>query len=101
MNIKKYLLTFPIIFTVSFNLAINSKAATLNAASCSITDINAAIGLASDGDTVDVPGGDCSWDASATKVNLNKAITLQGAGIDLTNITITKVAGSYSEACRR
>lgn len=81
-----------------FGLAEISNGATINAASCSIGDINAAIGFASAGDTVSVPAGDCSWDASATKVNLNKAITLRGAGIDLTNITITKVAASYSEA---
>src|SRR5574341_310893 len=42
------------------------QAATIAAASCSRTDVNAAISNASDGDTVLVPAGTCTWDQRIT-----------------------------------
>ena len=57
---------------------------THTASSCSYGDVKAAVRSASDGDTVMVPPcGKTSW---TTKLTINKAITLQGAGIDQTNI---------------
>jgi len=64
-----------------------------HAASCSQTDIQAAIDAASDGDIVLVPAGQCVWStlvAHTPAVSISgKGITLQGAGIDQTVITDT------------
>ncbi len=69
-----------------FVFAKNSSAATINAASCSRTDVQAAINAASDGDTVFVPAGNCTW-TSAISMPSNKNIIIKGAGIDATNIS--------------
>lgn len=63
----------------------NSDAATINAASCSQTDVQAAVNSANNGDTVVVPAGSCTW-TSVIKLK-DKGITIQGAGIDQTVIT--------------
>jgi hypothetical protein len=55
---------------------------THTATSCTQTAIQAAIDAASDGDTVIVPAGSCSFSTT-----LSKAITLQGAGIGNTIFT--------------
>src|SRR5208283_1651887 len=67
-----------------------SEAAIINAASCSQDDVNAAIAVASNGDTVTVPAGNCTWTteiSNTTSVTISQGITLQGAGIDVTTIT--------------
>lgn len=65
--------------------------ATIQAASCSQADVQAAIDAAADGDTVLVPAGSCTWtttQAMTPAVSIaNKTLTLQGAGIDRTTIT--------------
>ena len=72
--------------------------ATIPAASCSTTHVNAAIASASDGDTVTVPAGTCALTGNIT---VTKNIHLQGAGIDTTNfsgypIVVSAVAsGNY------
>lgn len=58
------------------------------AATCSYTDVAAAVAAASRGDTVSVPSGSCQWN---TTLSVAESITLQGAGIDTT--TITAAAG--------
>jgi len=58
-------------------------AATINAASCSRNDVGTAVASASNGDTVVVPAGICTW---ATQLNVTVGITLKGAGIDQTTI---------------
>jgi hypothetical protein len=60
-------------------------AATINAASPSATDVQAAINRALDRDTVVVPPGSVTWTSSVTVSN--KSVTILGAGPDLTNIT--------------
>jgi hypothetical protein len=62
-----------------------TQAATISAASCASADVQSAINVASSGDTVAVPGGNCTWNSTVSISN--KKLTLQGAGIDLTNIT--------------
>lgn len=61
------------------------------AASCSNSDIQNLINLASDGDTILVPSGNCTWSPKGTglpAVSFNeKSINLKGAGIDKTVIT--------------
>lgn len=61
--------------------------ATFPAASPDRDDIIAAIALCSNGDTVTVPSGSATW--TSTVVFSNKNITLQGAGIGSTVITIS------------
>lgn len=62
-----------------------SHAATVNAASCSQSDVASAITAASAGDTVQVPAGSCSW----TSLSITKAVHLKGAGIDVTTIAVS------------
>ncbi|MGC4119834.1 MAG: hypothetical protein QM765_35715 [Myxococcales bacterium] len=57
------------------------------AASCQAADVNAALALAGPGDTVTVPAGTCTW-STAEPVRILKAVTLQGAGVDVTHVTI-------------
>lgn len=61
-------------------------------ADCEYATVNAAIAAAVDGDTVLVPAGACSW--SSQLFPGDKAITIQGAGIDQTTITITSGAAN-------
>lgn len=58
--------------------------ATILADSASQTDVATAVAAAVDGDTVEVPSGSGTW----TDINIAKAITLQGAGVGVTNITL-------------
>jgi len=72
-------------------------AAVIDAESCSQEDVQAAIDAAVDGDVVKVPAGECVWTAAVkigetiwtTPVTYeSKQITVQGAGIGKTIITI-------------
>jgi len=56
---------------------VEAHASTINAASCSASDVQAAINLATDGDTVLVPGGSATWAATVT---VTIGITLNGQG---------------------
>jgi hypothetical protein len=60
-----------------------TEAATVNANSCSLADVSAAVASASGGDTVQIPAGKCLWTST---LRLAKGITLAGAGIDQTII---------------
>ncbi len=55
------------------------QAATINAATCSQADVQAAIGSVTDGDTVTIPAGTCTW-TSSLQVTLTHSITVIGAG---------------------
>ncbi len=57
--------------------------ATINAASCSLTDVTSAIGSAGRKGTVNVPTGNCTW---ASTLNITEGITLSGAGVGNTVI---------------
>jgi hypothetical protein len=63
----------------------SSRAATTTATSCSSSAVQSAINSASNGDTIAVPGGSCTWSGGA--VRISKAITLDGGGT--TNITFS------------
>jgi hypothetical protein len=78
------LLLFPLILLCSANCA---HANTINAASCTDADVQAAINSASNGDTVVVPAGNCTWNTGVNTPSPAKNITIQGAGIGITNIT--------------
>ncbi|MGD9276909.1 MAG: hypothetical protein PVJ67_07090 [Candidatus Pacearchaeota archaeon] len=61
------------------------SAATIGAASCSQSAVEAAILTAVDGDTVQVPAGDCSWGGSIT---INEELEIIGAGSDAAGTNI-------------
>jgi hypothetical protein len=61
--------------------ALHSQAATTTAASTAQKDVAAAVALAQDGDTVQIPAGDSTWRSGLT---ITKAITLQGQGVSKT-----------------
>src|SRR3990172_2050158 len=69
--------------------SINAYAVTNNLPDCSQTTVQAAITSASSGDTIICPSGNWSW----SNVDITKDITLQGAGIGSTNISITSQGG--------
>jgi hypothetical protein len=74
-----------IVMIVLFMRVDAPAAATIPAASCSNTSVQAAVNAAASGDTVVIPAGTCTWTARVT-IPGTKAITLQGAGIDTTTI---------------
>lgn len=85
-----YLLT---ILVLLFPVVAN--ASTIVAASCSETDVQAAITTAVSGDTVSVPAGSCTWSNSSNYsiTTTGKNLIVQGAGIGQTIITSAKPAG--------
>jgi len=60
-----------------------TEATTVNANSLSQSDVAAAISSAVDGDIVTIPAGTATWTGT---LSVNKAITLQGAGVGVTII---------------
>jgi hypothetical protein len=66
--------------------------ATVNAASCSRTDVGNAVTTSTYGDTVAVPPGTCTWTSPLT---ITKGITLQGAGPQATVINSGVGSGNY------
>jgi len=67
-----------------FSLPAIVDAVTINAVSCSLSDVQAAINSAQSEDTVNVPAGECIWSSPLT---ITKSIALMGAGIGKTVIT--------------
>src|SRR3989339_114779 len=63
---------------------------THTAASCSLSDVQAQVTVASDGDTVSIPVGSSTWTSYLTVTN--KAITLKGAGVNQTTIFQTNTS---------
>ncbi|HEX9156653.1 MAG TPA: hypothetical protein VF827_01465, partial [Syntrophales bacterium] len=56
-----------------------AEGATIDAANCSLSSVQAAVNTARDGDVVRIPNGSCTWSSPVTIVN--KAITLKGNGV--------------------
>jgi hypothetical protein len=73
--------------------AARAEAATIQAASCSQPDVAAAINSVSDGDTVVIPAGTCTWSAA---VSVNKSITIRGAGVGTTIIRNASAGSGWS-----
>ena len=61
-------------------LAPTSSATTYTAASCSTTDVQAAINRTAGGDTVIVPSGSCAWTSGVTISGKGITVTGQGSG---------------------
>lgn len=70
-----------LVWLIVLSSGLLSHAATINAASCSQSDVQKAINSASAGDTVVVPAGTCTYTTTASytpSVTINKAVTVQG-----------------------
>ena len=67
---------------------ISAEAQSINAASCSQSDVQTALAAASSGTTIAVPAGNCIW----SSLTINKAVTLQGAGSTGTGTNISLTA---------
>jgi hypothetical protein len=67
---------------------------TTYAESCSRTHVNEAISASMTGDIVSIPAGTCTGISSS--INVNKAITLQGAGIDQTIFEMASTTDPYN-----
>ncbi len=80
--------TLPVLFLLFAAGYKSVQAAIINAATCSQTDVQAAVNSAANGDVVQVPAGTCTWN-TAVVIPDNKKITLQGAGKTLTVITMS------------
>lgn len=74
-----------ILIAVLCLLPVFAGGAIVPASSPSFSDVQKAVNAAVSGDTVTVPAGPASW--TSMLVLSGKAITLQGAGIDVTTIT--------------
>jgi hypothetical protein len=71
------------LLTLAF--ASHAGAATIPAANCSADAVQAAINSASNGDTVTIPAGSCTW-TKMVSIPPSKGVTVQGAGMDATVI---------------
>jgi hypothetical protein len=81
MNLSRPLTAFFLLLLVPSS----ALTATINAASCSASDVQAAINAASDGDTVQIPVGACTWSSPVS--TSNKRLVLAGSGSKDTVIT--------------
>ena len=63
---------------LAFLFTMSARGAIIPAATCNTSDVAVAIALASEGDTVTIPGGSCTWTSGVTVSGLG--ITIQGAG---------------------
>jgi hypothetical protein len=70
-------------------------AATTALADCSQATVQTAINAAADGTVITCPAGSWSWSGVSI---VNRNITLQGAGIDVTKISITAAGGFEARA---
>ncbi|MEM2979191.1 MAG: dickkopf-related protein [Methanomassiliicoccales archaeon] len=65
----------------------NVRAATVQANSCSSSDVQTAINAAKNNDIVLVPAGNCTWTSSVIMDVSAKSLQVRGAGMDATKIT--------------
>ena len=97
MKINSLILSRRVAFCLFFGLAARqSPAATITATTNSLAAVQTAVNAAAAGDTVKIPAGSSTWGAGGTSLSIDKAITLAGAGQDVTNIDISPTAGSWT-----
>jgi hypothetical protein len=97
LNFRTLILARTILFGVVLSLSttFNLGATTYFAASPRVSDIQAKVNLAHDGDTITVPAGTVSW---STPLEITKNIVVRGAGIGKTIILdeVPRSAGSFT-----
>lgn len=82
VDLKLKIFCLTIIFGGIFGVVEKTFGATINAASCSYTDVATAYNSASAGDIIVLPaGGSCTWSSALT---ISKAVTISGNGTTLT-----------------
>ncbi len=81
MTRKSWLLPLVLVSLSLFSL--RAYSATVKAGSCSQTDVQNAINSSGNGDTVLLPGGNCTWSSAVTIPN-SKGITVDGGGTTIT-----------------
>lgn len=86
---------------LAFLLLVVAAHATVYNSDGSQSDVQAKINGASNGDTITVPSGTFTWGASATYVDVNKAVTLIGAGSGSTTIAASTTAGTFGAGVLR
>lgn len=81
----------------------SARAATITAASCRVNDVNAAIDLSSNDDTVVIPNGTCSWESGIVISGIHLRGESEG-GVTITHdspdevlITISENGSGYTE----
>jgi hypothetical protein len=74
--------------------AASAHAATINAASCSLSAVQSAVNSAADGDTVMVPAGTCTWNGALSISS--KTILLVGAGSGSGGTKIVHDGGNHT-----
>jgi hypothetical protein len=67
--------------------------ATITATSCALADVSAAMGSAADGDTISVPAGSCTWNATLT---VSKGVSIVGRGNGTTTADTQLVGGRFT-----
>lgn len=83
-----------VVLLVLLRCALPAAAATINAVSCSDSDIQTAINSSSHGDTVVIPNGSCTW---TTGIGFSgKKVILRGES--KAGVRITKPSGNYAVA---
>lgn len=87
MILRHFIKVFTLFYVFGASVAYSD---TRYAASCSFTDIQAAVTASLSGDTVIVPGGTCTWSNSMT-LGSSKAITLQGTGTTIKRVNLGNV----------
>jgi len=86
-------------YTITFSVSTPGGGNIINAASCNAPDVQTAINSASDGDTIQIPAGACTWSAG---VSINSAtlrtkmVKLVGAGTDAS--TGTRITSTVTPA---
>ncbi len=81
---KKNMTRFGCFGLIAFLLCLSDvSAAVINAGTCSLADVSEAVSLASEGDTILVPAGECAW---SDELVIDKTIIMAGAGIGATII---------------
>jgi hypothetical protein len=91
-RIMKWLL-FAFLVSASFSGEAIAQGSTINAPSCSQSDVQLAINSASSGDTILVPGGSCTW-SSVLSIPSTAVITLNGQGITTINGALDVTSGA-------
>ena len=87
------------LFTLCFGFLVvqGALAATYTAATCNESDVQTAIGMATNGDTVNIPA--CAQTNWTTTLNVNVGITLAGAGQGNTTIGDNVPKGTAAGNC--
>jgi len=87
-KVKWFNLNLIVAVIISLFFAEISFGVTISAKNCSDSNVQSAINLSSNGDTVLVPAGNCNWSYSVT-IPSSKGITLKAAGTSETIVTVS------------